>query len=310
MAPKVPIPVRALGKKMRAIVGIESAIVLIAFVVVAAALAFVVLNMGFFTTQRSKETIGSGLSEASSAVEIDGTIVAGVNVTAKQVDYVYIPIRLSAGKGSVDVTPGKASVAIWSTTKGFSYSDIYVLALSKRIAANITNPGWDSCGQYKAGDTNSTSVVMAGQTILRLLIINWSKHYTICVYDKDGSYAYKNLSITYNDYIRIAQNQSDTGDTRLPPATYTNPEILKFIAENIANFTSRSVAIIAWVSNQNSDNVIDPGEKVLLFIYLYESDKLSQYHTLKVELRIPIGAPLTVERMMPASLTQSIVDLG
>jgi len=49
---------------------------------------------------------------------------------------------------------------------------------------------------------------------------------------------------------------------------------------------------------------------VLLFIYLYESDKLSQYHTLKVELRIPIGAPLTVERMMPASLTQSIVDLG
>ncbi|MGB9730355.1 MAG: archaellin/type IV pilin N-terminal domain-containing protein, partial [Thermoprotei archaeon] len=33
-----------------AIVGIESAIVLIAFVIVAAALAFVVLNMGFFTT--------------------------------------------------------------------------------------------------------------------------------------------------------------------------------------------------------------------------------------------------------------------
>jgi len=307
MAPKVSIPVRGLGKKMRAIVGIESAIVLIAFVVVAAALAFVVLNMGFFTTQRSKETIGSGLSEASSAVEIDGTIVAGVNVTAKQVDYVYIPIRLSAGKGSVDATPGKASVAIWSTTRGYSYSDIYVLALSKRIAAYITNPGSNGCNDYIAGDTNSTSVAMAGKTILRLLILNVSGQYTICVYDKDGSYIGQSLNITYNDYIRIAQNQSDTG---LPPATYTNPDILRFIAMNIANISSRSVAIIAWVSNQNSDNVIDPGEKVLLFIYLYGSDKLSQYDTLKVEFRIPIGAPLTVERMMPASLTQNIVDLG
>jgi len=309
MAPKVPIPVRALGKKMRAIVGIESAIVLIAFVVVAAALAFVVLNMGFFTTQRSKETIGSGLSEASSAVEIDGTIVAGVDKENRRVDYVYIPIRLSAGKGSVDATPGKASVSIWSTTKGYSYSDIYVLALSKRIASHITDPGFNNCNEYTDVDTSSTSVMMAGKTILRLLILNVSEHYTICVYDKDGNYIGQSLSITYNDYIRIAQNQSES-DTGLPPATYTNPEILKFIAENIANVISRSVAVIAWVSNQNSDNVIDPGEKVLLFIYLYESDKLSQYDTLKVEFRIPIGAPLTVERMMPASLTQSIVDLG
>jgi flagellin FlaB len=65
-----------ISRKLKAIVGIESAIVLIAFVVVAAALAFVVLNMGFFTTQRSKETIGSGLAQASSALEIDGTVLA------------------------------------------------------------------------------------------------------------------------------------------------------------------------------------------------------------------------------------------
>jgi archaeal flagellin FlaB len=38
----------------RGIIGIESAIVLIAFVIVAAALAFVVLNMGFSTTQKAK----------------------------------------------------------------------------------------------------------------------------------------------------------------------------------------------------------------------------------------------------------------
>ena len=39
----------------RGIIGIESAIVLIAFVIVAAALAFVVLNMGF--PQRKKQRL-------------------------------------------------------------------------------------------------------------------------------------------------------------------------------------------------------------------------------------------------------------
>ena len=38
-------------RKKKGIVGIEAAIVLIAFVIVAAALAFVSLNMGLFTTQ-------------------------------------------------------------------------------------------------------------------------------------------------------------------------------------------------------------------------------------------------------------------
>ena len=52
----------------RGVVGIESAIVLIAFVIVAAALSFVVLNMGFSTTQKAKSTITSGLGEASSAL--------------------------------------------------------------------------------------------------------------------------------------------------------------------------------------------------------------------------------------------------
>ncbi|MCE4604605.1 MAG: flagellin, partial [Aeropyrum sp.] len=46
--------------------GIEAAIVLIAFVIVAAALAFVALNMGLFTTQKSKEVMQRGLEEATS----------------------------------------------------------------------------------------------------------------------------------------------------------------------------------------------------------------------------------------------------
>ena len=45
------------GHTHRGVIGVESAIVMIAFVIVAAALAFVVLNMGFSTTQRAKTAI-------------------------------------------------------------------------------------------------------------------------------------------------------------------------------------------------------------------------------------------------------------
>ena len=98
------------------IVGIEAAIVLIAFVVVAAALAFVVLNMGFYTTQRSKEVMSQGLAQASSALEIDGTVLARVD--KQNLTCVVIPIRLSAGQKDVDLTPGKADIAVWVINKG------------------------------------------------------------------------------------------------------------------------------------------------------------------------------------------------
>ena len=103
---------------LRGIVGIEAAIVLIAFVVVAAALAFVVLNMGFYTTQRSKEVMGQGLAQASSALEIDGTVLAKVDTDSGKLVCAVIPIRLSAGQKDVDLTPGKADIAVWVINKG------------------------------------------------------------------------------------------------------------------------------------------------------------------------------------------------
>ena len=44
---------RGAFKDKRGIVGIEAAIVLIAFVVIAAALACVVINMGFYSAQKA-----------------------------------------------------------------------------------------------------------------------------------------------------------------------------------------------------------------------------------------------------------------
>ena len=100
-----------LRKVRRGIVGIEAAIVLIAFVLVASALAFVVLNMGMFTTQETKEVIARAYEEATRAIDIAGNVVAKTSYPASStVDLVAIPIKLTAGSRAVDLN--KTAVAI------------------------------------------------------------------------------------------------------------------------------------------------------------------------------------------------------
>jgi flagellin FlaB len=95
-------PLRKLLKARKGIVGIEAAIVLIAFVVIAAALSYVVINMGFFATQKTKETIASGMDEATSALQLDGSVIAKTG-TGANVTYLLVPVKLSVGKSQVDL---------------------------------------------------------------------------------------------------------------------------------------------------------------------------------------------------------------
>jgi len=97
-------------RKKRGIVGIEAAIVLIAFVIVAAALAFVALNMGLFTTQKSKEVIGKGLGEASTALEVDGSVL-GISNSMNIIE-VSVPIKTSAGVSAVDLAPSRVTIGV------------------------------------------------------------------------------------------------------------------------------------------------------------------------------------------------------
>ena len=65
----------------RGITGLETAIILIAFVVVAAVFAYTVLSAGLFSTQKSQEAIYSGLEEAQSTLEIKGGVIAKAEET-------------------------------------------------------------------------------------------------------------------------------------------------------------------------------------------------------------------------------------
>jgi len=76
----------------RGIVGIEAAIVLIAFVIVAAAFAFMVVNMGLTSTEKSKEAIQQGLKEASCPLTLDGSMLLK-SESANNVATIIIPLK-------------------------------------------------------------------------------------------------------------------------------------------------------------------------------------------------------------------------
>jgi flagellin FlaB len=62
-------------RKEEGITGLETAIILIAFVVVATVFAFVVLTTGIFSAERGKETVYAGLAKARGTMEVRGGIV-------------------------------------------------------------------------------------------------------------------------------------------------------------------------------------------------------------------------------------------
>jgi len=125
----------------KGIVGIEAAIILIAFVVIAAALAYVVVNTGFFASQKSKEVVMRGIGEAASSLQLDGDVMAYVNGTDKKVTTLVMPVKVSVGKEGVDVGNNSLVVTVWvSGSKSAYMPNIYNGTLpTDTIAFNITN---------------------------------------------------------------------------------------------------------------------------------------------------------------------------
>ena len=87
-----------------AFTGLEAAIVLIAFVVVAAVFSYVVLGAGFFTTQTAQSTVHTSVSQASSSLEIVGNVYGVKDLTHDYLDYANVTVALTAGGTPVDVS--------------------------------------------------------------------------------------------------------------------------------------------------------------------------------------------------------------
>ena len=193
----------------RGVIGVESAIVMIAFVIVAAALAFVVLNMGFSTTQKAKTTIISGLGEASSSLEVAGkvkgigcTTSAGGCSTNAYLNATIIPLKIVSGGDSVNLQASTTTVKYISNSK--SFDDIYAGPITATLPGNAT----DAFTQAAAEAGTDFDAFNGAQPVTEALpsstsaIVYWSvRSNTNAILDQ-GEHA--NLAIAYGNNDRPA----------------------------------------------------------------------------------------------------------
>ena len=114
-----------LHANQRGITGLETAIVLIAFVVVASVFAFAVLSTGLLSSEKSKETVLGGLEETSSTISVRGAVVGDSNSGKTDIDTVKFTLSSAA----------QASDAVDLSTTG-----VVVTYLDNNQAINCENP--------------------------------------------------------------------------------------------------------------------------------------------------------------------------
>lgn len=93
------------AREEQGITGLETAIILIAFVVVATVFAFVVLTTGVFSSERGKETVFAGLAKAQGSMELRGGVVATASGTTLAVDGFEFTVANAAGGAPVSLDP-------------------------------------------------------------------------------------------------------------------------------------------------------------------------------------------------------------
>jgi archaeal flagellin FlaB len=98
-----------LHKAQEGITGLETAIILIAFVIVASVFAYVVLSAGLFSSQKVKEAVNAGIGSTMSTVELKGDIIARMD--SGVVTELYLYVGIPAAGTPVDFSPSSENIS-------------------------------------------------------------------------------------------------------------------------------------------------------------------------------------------------------
>jgi archaeal flagellin FlaB len=133
--------------KRSGMTGLETAIILVAFVITAAAFAFVVLNMGFLTAEKAQSVISSGMSEASSALLVDSGVIGQFTSTGgdqADIDLAKLTfyLKLSQGHTPVDLDDSKL-VATYTNAR--THANLYALNGTIMTIQGVNSDGDSLC---------------------------------------------------------------------------------------------------------------------------------------------------------------------
>jgi len=140
--------------EQKGITGLETAIILIAFVVVAAVFAYTVLSAGLFSTQKSQEAVYSGLQRTQNTIELKSSVIAKQDpTTPTKVGQLTFTLAVAAGGEAIDFTnpTNTNGLATGNNLVTISYIDKY---------QRVDNLAWSS---VSLGVSNGDSMLDPGE---------------------------------------------------------------------------------------------------------------------------------------------------
>jgi flagellin FlaB len=153
-------------KQDNAFTGLEAAIVLIAFVVVAAIFSYVMLGAGFFATQKAQEVTYAGIKQSTSNVVIDGGIYA--NASAGNLTGFMFNVRIPLGGDAVDMDKTEF---VFSSSK---HPIPRFLNTEQATTTNVGNPFTYSTVDYTIKGyypTTTSTILTSGESATFLVTI-------------------------------------------------------------------------------------------------------------------------------------------
>ncbi len=153
-------------KNERGQTALETAIILIAFVVVASVFAFTILSAGASSTEKSEGAIAAGLVGVQSSMSTRGSIIAMGDAATPPtyVDNVTFNLALVSGGDPVDLTPDDpATAAAFENVVVISYRD--TAQVENQIPWDVAWVGQnDGDNMLEAGELAEITIDLSGLT--------------------------------------------------------------------------------------------------------------------------------------------------
>ena len=263
----------------RGITGLETAIVLIAFVVVAAVFAFAVITTGLFGSEKASATATAGLGEASTSLTPKGAVIAQANQGKDSVATVKFKLTNS----------GNEPVGLAGADTLLTYSDpdnlVTLIRSADSTGQNETGPWWWSDWKLGTGDSLDSGEVVEITVGLFTAVDSTTD------VNEGGAFLAADTTLTVLDGTQFAVNDT----------IYIDKEQLTVTVIAVNDLTvTRAVNSTTAADHVDASNV-----------YIVKSQLANNVGVnvpFKVELIPAQGAPFTVTRISPVEMT-AIMDL-
>ena len=286
---------RKLYRGQRGMTGLETAIILIAFVTVASVLAYSVLSAGIFSAERGKATVYSGLESAQSTMELQGSVLGLAT------DGVAATLTIGTVTDTVDytaVTPGTAghSITVAHVDPGeaaplsVAVTDSAIVVTLEYITDTITSTAAEVAAAVNANDDASalvSAVGGAGDAV--------AQAETPLAGGIDSSLT----DVMFNVGLTIQSGEKvDMGAVVI---NYFDSEIHE---ENVV-WTG---ALSAGSTERGAPALLEEDELFVVLVTIPAAATLAEYDNFTLQVIPPTGATITLQRTLPGGIS-SVMDL-